>query len=108
MSTSSSLFCIVGLRPQIPGPAAVGGGTGVVTAVVIGLGVPVGLLAGAGLVLVGVATGCLIAWDAVSLGVGACVPVARLFTSCCSKSVFWVSASSFWSSLVRDARLASF
>ena len=58
-----------------------------------GLGVPEGVLVKAGVVLVGVAAG---------------VSVARLFRSCCSRSVFWVSASSFWSSLVRDARLASF
>ena len=108
LSTFNSLFCIVGLRPQMPGQAGVGGGTDVATAEVIGLGVPMGVLVKAGLVLVGVAVGCFVAWDAVLLGVGAGVSGARLFRSCCSRSVFWVSASSFWSSLVRDARLASF
>ena len=97
--------------------------TGVATAVAIGLGVRVGVLVkaglvrvgvaagcivAAGLVRVGVAAGCIVAWDAILLGVGVGESVARLFRSCCSRSVFWVSASSFWSSLVRDARLPSF
>ena len=108
LSTLNSLFCIVGLRPQMPGPAGTGEGTGVATAVAIDLGVPVGVLVKAGLVLVGVAAGCIVAWDAILLGVGVGESVARLFRSCCSRSVFWVSASSFWSSSVRDARLPSF
>ena len=108
MSTLNSLFCIAGLRPQMPGPAGAGGGTGVAIAEAFGLGVPEGVLVKAGVVLVGVAAGCFVAWDEVLIGVGAGVSVARLFRYCCSRSVFWVSASSFWSSLVRDARLASF
>ena len=108
LSTLNSLFCIAGLRPQMPGPAGVGGGTGVAIAEAFGLGVPEGVLVKAGVVLVGVAAGCFVAWDEVLIGVGAGVSVARLFRYCCSRSVFWVSASSFWSSLVRDARLASF
>ena len=88
LSTLNSLFCIVGLRPQMPGQAGVGGGTDVATADVIGLGVPMGVLVKAGLVLVGVAVGCFVAWDAVLLGVGAGVSGARLFRSCCSRSVF--------------------
>ena len=97
MSTLNSLFCIAGLRPQMPGPAGVGGGTGVAIAEAFGLGVPEGVLVKAGVVLVGVAAGCFVAWDEVLIGVG--VSVARLFRSCCSQSVFWVSASSFWSQL---------